>query len=47
VKSEDETVWLMQMTKAVFFSLLLSNDEIKRQVLGIFTNKNYKSLYEA
>ncbi|MCD8046615.1 MAG: DEAD/DEAH box helicase family protein, partial [Clostridiales bacterium] len=27
-----------------FFSLLLSNDELKRQVLGIFTNEIYKSL---
>lgn len=30
-----------------FFSLLLSNDEIKRQVLGIFTEEIYKSLREA
>lgn len=30
-----------------FFSLLLSNDEIKRQVLGIFTDEIYKSLREA
>ena len=29
-----------------FFSLLLSNDEIKRQVLGIFTDEIYKSLRE-
>ena len=27
-----------------FFSLLLNNDEIKKQVLGIFTNEIYKSL---
>ena len=27
--------------------LLLSNDEIKRQVLGIFTDEIYKSLREA
>ncbi len=27
-----------------FFSLLLSNDEIKKQVLGIFTEEIYKSL---
>lgn len=27
-----------------FFSLLLQNDEIKREVLGIFTNEIYKSL---
>ena len=27
-----------------FFSLLLSNDEIKHQVLGIFTDEIYKSL---
>lgn len=27
-----------------FFSLLLSNDEMKRQVLGIFTDEIYKSL---
>lgn len=30
-----------------FFSLLLSNDEIKRQVLGIFTDEIYKSLRDA
>lgn len=30
-----------------FFSLLLGNDEIKRQVLGIFTDEIYKSLREA
>ena len=30
-----------------FFSLLLSNDEIKKQVLGIFTEEIYKSLREA
>ncbi len=30
-----------------FFSLLLSNDDIKRQVLGIFTEEIYKSLREA
>lgn len=30
-----------------FFSLLLSNDDIKRQVLGIFTDEIYKSLREA
>ena len=30
-----------------FFSLLLSNDEIKREVLGIFTEEIYKSLREA
>ena len=30
-----------------FFSLLLGNDEIKRQVLGIFTEEIYKSLREA
>lgn len=30
-----------------FFSLLLSNDEIKRQVLGIFTEEIYKSLRNA
>ena len=29
-----------------FFSLLLSNEEIKRQVLGIFTEEIYKSLRE-
>lgn len=27
-----------------FFSLLLDNDEIKRQVLGIFANKVYTEL---
>ena len=27
-----------------FFSLLLSNDEMKRQVLGIFADEIYKSL---
>ena len=27
-----------------FFSLLLSNDEMKRQVLGIFSEEIYKSL---
>jgi type I restriction enzyme R subunit len=30
-----------------FFSLLLGNDEIKKQVLGIFTEEIYKSLREA
>lgn len=30
-----------------FFSLLLSNDEIKRQVLGIFTDEIYQSLRSA
>lgn len=30
-----------------FFSLLLGNDEIKRQVLGIFTEEIYKSLRDA
>lgn len=30
-----------------FFSLLLSNDEIKKQVLGIFTEEIYKSLRNA
>lgn len=30
-----------------FFSLLLSNDEMKRQVLGIFSEEIYKSLREA
>lgn len=30
-----------------FFSLLLDNDEIKKQVLGIFTDEIYKSLREA
>ena len=30
-----------------FFTLLLSNDEIKRQVLGIFTEEIYKSLRNA
>lgn len=30
-----------------FFSLLLSNDELKRQVLGIFSEEIYKSLREA
>ena len=30
-----------------FFSLLLSNDELKRQVLGIFTEEIYRSLREA
>ena len=30
-----------------FFSLLLSNDEMKRQVLGIFTEEIYKSLRSA
>ena len=29
-----------------FFSLLLSNDELKRQVLGIFSEEIYKSLRE-
>jgi type I restriction enzyme R subunit len=27
-----------------FFSLLLSNDDLKREVLGIFTDEIYKSL---
>lgn len=27
-----------------FFSLLLSNDDIKKEVLGIFTDEIYKSL---
>lgn len=30
-----------------FFSLMLSNDEMKRQVLGIFSGEIYKSLREA
>lgn len=30
-----------------FFSLLLSNDDLKRQVLGIFSEEIYKSLREA
>ena len=30
-----------------FFSLLLSNEDIKKQVLGIFTEEIYKSLREA
>lgn len=30
-----------------FFSMLLSNDEMKRQVLGIFSEEIYKSLREA
>ncbi|UNL85271.1 type I restriction endonuclease subunit R [Priestia koreensis] len=30
-----------------FFSLLLGNDEIKKQVLGIFTDEIYKSLRDA
>ena len=30
-----------------FFSLLLSNNEIKREVLGIFAEEIYKSLREA
>ena len=30
-----------------FFSMLLSNDEIKKQVLGIFTEEIYKDLREA
>ena len=30
-----------------FFSLLLSNDEIKHEVLGIFTDEIYKSLKNA
>lgn len=30
-----------------FFSLLLSNDELKRQVLGVFSEEIYKSLREA
>lgn len=30
-----------------FFSLLLSNDELKRQVLGIFSEEIYKSLRDA
>lgn len=30
-----------------FFSLLLNNEEIKREVLGIFTDEIYKSLREA
>ena len=29
-----------------FFTLLFSNDEIKRQVLGIFTEEIYRSLRE-
>lgn len=29
-----------------FFSLLLSDEELKRQVLGILTEENYKSLKE-
>lgn len=30
-----------------FFSLLLGNDEIKKQVLGIFTEEIYTGLIEA
>lgn len=30
-----------------FFSLLLSNDEIKKQVLGIFSDEIYKNLRNA
>ena len=30
-----------------FFSLLLGNDDIKKQVLGIFTEEIYTSLREA
>lgn len=30
-----------------FFSLLLSNEEMKRQVLGIFSDEIYKSLRNA
>ena len=30
-----------------FFTLLLENDEIKREVLGIFTSEIYKSLRKA
>jgi type I restriction enzyme R subunit len=30
-----------------FFSLLLDNDEIKKQVLGIFVDEIYRSLREA
>lgn len=30
-----------------FFSLLLGNDEIKREVLGIFTEEIYNSLRKA
>ena len=29
-----------------FFSLLLSNDEMKKEVLGIFVSEIYKSLRE-
>ena len=34
-------------TNQDFFSLLLGNDEIKKEVLGIFTEEIYKSLREA
>lgn len=30
-----------------FFSLLLSNDEIKREVMGIFSDEIYRSLRES
>ena len=30
-----------------FFSLLLNNDEIKKEVLGIFASEIYKSLRES
>ena len=30
-----------------FFSLLLNDDELKKQVLGIFTSEIYKSLRES
>ena len=30
-----------------FFSMLLSNDEMKQQVLGIFSDEIYKSLRDA
>ena len=36
--------WINYLGNQDFFTLLLGNDEIKRQVLGIFTEEIYKSL---
>ena len=39
--------WINYLGNQDFFSLLLSNDEMKRQVLGIFADEIYKSLRNA
>ena len=36
--------WINYLGNQDFFSLLLNNEEIKKEVLGIFTEEIYKSL---